>query len=863
MTEAAAFVAASRKSHRPETRVLYNGLHMRIAALVSLTVLVVVVLVSQPARQLKVGRQPDGVFQLHSGWRLQPAGRQTQSDTFPMASAVSKDGRRLLVLNGGYNPPSLAVLDAASGEELQRAPVADGWLGLAMSPDGKNVYVGGGSRGAVYEFSFDGEKLAPARTFAIVPEEKREHQDFVGDVQFSPDGRMIYTSVLHRDYVAVINPQSGRVIDRFKTGRRPYRILFHPDGKSYFVTSWADGTLYHHEAINGEPKQRLRLGPHTTDMLMSTRKPSQPESAEPEEKDAGQAWPYAQRIFVTAGNTNRVYVVGLTEGKDLRLIETINVAMTPRQPAGMTPSALAISPDQKRLYVVCSDANAVAVVDISETRSRVLGFVPTGWYPTAARVLADNRLVVLNGRGSGSYANPKGPQPDRQAEKSHLGIRLDQYVGSIQRGSLSWIAAPEGEQLETYTKTVYANSPYRDELLDDTRTGAGNPVPSRPGGPSPIEHVIYVVKENRTYDQVLGDLGKGNGDPSLTLFGDKYSPNHHKLAREFVLFDNFFVNADVSADGHNWTTAAIAPDYVQRMWPNSYGGRRKHYDYEGGEPAAVPPAGYLWTNAASAGLSIRNYGYFVQNTPKPSPDGVQVTSVRDGVLAPVTNRRFRGFDMDYPDVERAKVFLEDLAQFEKEGKMPRLMLLRLGNDHTSGTAAGKIAPLSAMADNDYALGMIVEAVSKSRFWAKTAIFVLQDDAQNGPDHVDSHRSPAFAVSPYTRRGGMIDSTHYSTASMLRTIELILGLQPMTQFDAAARPMSAAFDARPDPRPYEAEKPRISLEDRNPAGNATAARSEKLDFSEADRIDDNELNAILWQAIRGGQPPPPIRSFFSR
>ncbi len=528
----------------------------------------------------------------------------------------------------------------------------------------------------------------------------------------------------------------------------------------------------------------------------------------------------------------------------------------------MTPSALALSPDQKTLYVVCSDANAVAVVDVSETRSRVLGFVPTGWYPTGARVLPDNRLVVLNGRGPGSKPNPKGPRPDRQAAKSHLGVRLDEYVGSIQHGSVSWVGPFDAAKLAGYSDTVLANSPYRDALLEDARTGANNPVPSRPGGPSPIEHVIYIVKENRTYDQVLGDLGKGNGDPSLTLFGEQSSPNHHKLAREFVLFDNFYVSADVSADGHNWSTAAIAPDYVQKMWPNSYAGRRKHYDYEGGEPAAVPPAGYLWTNAASAGVSMRNYGYFTDLLPLPVSNGIHVAAVRDSVLAPVTNRKYRSFDMDYLDVDRAKVFLDDLAEFEKEGTMPKLLLVRLGNDHTSGTAAGKIAPLSAMADNDAALGMIVEGVSKSKFWPKTAIFVLEDDAQNGADHVDSHRSPAFVLSPYTRTG-RIDSTLYNTTSMLRTIELILGLKPMTHFDAGSRPMSAAFSVTPNAAPYTAEKARLPIDAKNPPGNATAARSERLDFSEADRIDDDELNDILWVAIRGTEPPVPMRSYFSR
>lgn len=812
------------------------------------------IVASQPASRTRVGPTADGGFLLANGWKLRPAGTQTPVDTFPMAAALSKDGKHLLVLNGGYNPPSISVLDVASAKELARVRIPDGWLGLTFSPDGKRVYVGGGSRAAVFEFEFSEGRLSPARTFTIVAENERQHQDFVGDVQFSPDGRMLYASLLYRDKIVVINTQSGRVIEQFPVARRPYRILFHPDGQSFFVTSWANGALYHYQASNGEPLDQLRLGPHTTDMVWSSRRPEASESAQ-------NPW-YVHRIFVTAANTNRVYVVGVSASKELRQVESINVALTPRQPAGMTPSALTLSSDEKTLYVVCSDANAVAVADISQTYSRVLGFIPTGWYPTAALALPGGRLAVLNGRGGGSFPNPKGPRPDKQPARTHEGIRADEYVGSIQRGTVSWLGPFDAAQLEQYSKTVISNSPYRDQLLEDAGVPAGNPVPSRPGQPSPIEHVIYIVKENRTYDQVLGGLGKGNGDPSLVLFDEQSAPNHHKLARDFVLFDNFYVNADVSADGHNWSTAAIAPDYVQRLWPNSYAGRRRHYDYEGGDPASIPPAGYLWTNALAAGVSLRNYGYLVNNRKTAAPDGTQVESVRDPQLARFTNRSYRGFDLDYPDVERAKVFLEDLAQFEREGKMPRLLILRLGNDHTSGTTPGKIAPLSAMADNDYALGMIVEAVSKSRFWAKTAIFVLEDDAQNGADHVDSHRSPAYILSPYTRRG-LTDSTMYNTTSMLRTMELILGLRPMTVFDAGARPMYGAFSAKPDLRPYVAEKPRIPLDTRNPARSSTAARSARLDFTEADRIDDDELNDILWRAIRKTDPPVPVRSFFSR
>jgi YVTN family beta-propeller protein len=759
---------------------------MRFVAVIPLLTLAAL-LSSQPAPREQAGPLPNGGFLLNSGWRLRPAGRQVPASTLPMSAAVSPDGKYLLVLNGGYLPPSIAVIDTATERELGRTTVPDAWLGLTFSPKGNRVYVGGGSQAAVFEFAFEGGKLTPARTFPVVAPGKRTYKDFIGDVAFDPAGRLLYAADLYNDSVAVINPQSGMVIERFTTGRRPYRILFPPDGKSFFVSSWADGTVYHHETEKGTILDRLRLGPHTTDMLWLPGKPAPtPGGPEQEQKEEPFDWVTA-RLFVTASNTNNVYVLGATGSGEMRRIETINVSMTPWQPAGMTPSALAISPDHKRLFIVCSDANAVAVADVSSTRSQPLGFVPTGWYPTAVRVLSDNHIVVLNGHAAG-----------------------------LQTGTVSFIDPPSDEQLEIYSRTVLENSPYRDELLENAGSGKGSPIPSRPGDPSPIKHVVYIIKEGRTYDQVFGDVKPGNGDPSLVLFNEAAGPNHRKLAREFVLLDNFYVNADAGAGGYNWSVAAIAPDYVQKLWPNSSAQRRKHDDYEDGDPAAVPPSAYLWTNAAAAGVSMRNYGHFVVNRPLGKvTDGIHVEVVRDPVLNRITNRRYRGFDPGYPDIERTKVFLEDLAGFEQSGQMPSLLILRLGNDAT--------ASRPAFADNDAALGQLVEGISKSRFWPETAIFVLEAGSQNGTDHVDSHRAPAFIISPYSRRGA-VDSTMYNTTSVLRSMELILGLRPMTTFDAGARPMSNALQSTPDLRPYTAEKPRISRIERNPARSALPLES---------------------------------------
>ncbi len=814
------------------------------------------ILISQPAAPVRVGPQPGGGFLLNSGWLLKPAGRQIPLSTGPQATALSPNGKYLAILQAGYLQPSVSIHDPLTLAEIHRITLPDAWLGLAFSPSGL-LYVSGGSTASVYELAITTEaRLELRRTFTIVPEKDRKHTDFIGDVTLSPDGRLIYAAGLHRNSIIVINPQSGMIIEEWKTAYRPYRILFHPDGKSFFVTGWGDASLRQVNPVNGQEIARFNVGLQPMDMVWRT-KPIPVEGTD-------QPAPFKERLFVTSSGSNLVHVFGAVENGDFRRIESINTSYLRDfyQPVGMTPSALALSPDQDTLYIVCADANAVARVDISTRRSAVTGFIPTGWYPLAARVLSNNDLLVLNGRGAASYPNPKGPNPTINRAVIHEGNVEVEYVGAIQRGSASLIPAPRPEQMAAYTQQVISSSPLRAATIPPANIPAGHVLSYANGAKPPIEHVIYVVKENRTYDQVLGDLGIGNGDPSLTLFTEESSPNHHKLAREFVLLDNFYVSADVSAEGHNWSTSAIAPAYVQRMWPNSYARRRRHYDYEGQERAALPPAGYIWTSALQAGLTYRNYGWWVTNISPAPTTGRQIAAVRDPAIAQHTNFDYRSFDLDYKDVDRLSVLLKDLAEFEASGQMPRFITLRLGNDHTSGTAAGKIAPLAAMADNDAALGQLVEAVSKSKFWATTAIFVLEDDAQNGPDHVDSHRSPAYVISPYTRGRG-IDSSMYNTVSMLRTMEYILGLNPMTMHDASAHLMTAAFNPKPDTRPYVAEKPRISLDTRNPSNTPLARRSREFEFEEADRADDDDLNEVLWLAIKKTNPPAPVRSFWGQ
>lgn len=613
---------------------------------------------------------------LPANWRVQPAGTQVPLDSLPLSAAVSPDGKFLLSLNAGSHP-SISVMDTGAVKETSRVAIADAGLGLAFSPDGRRVYAGGGSRNVVFEFTFSPSgELKPSREISAG---QPGTMNFLGDVAASPDGRTILAADLLHDRVLTINAQSGQVTGALKSGRRPYRILFHPDGQSYFVSSWADASVYEYSLPSGNEMARARVGAHPTDLVLSNRKI-------PGEQNT---WQY--RLFVTAANTNDVFVVGVSEGKELNVLETLNAGFSAVAPAGMTPSSLTLSSDQTRLYIGCSDVNAVAVADISETRSRVAGFIPTGAYPTAVRVLNGGRLAVLNGHSN----------------------------------SLSMIDAPADEMLPESTAKAMAATPYRESFSD-----------SLPEQRSSIEHVIYILMD--------GAAG----------------PNAGKLAREFVRLNNFRPAGDTPAAALSWAIAAIAPDFTVRIAPGFAAGRLRYNGFDGGEPANLPPAGYVWSNALSAGLTVRNYGMFVDNA-------AQGGRVKDPSLLGVTNMKYRDAD--------PQAFLDDFKQFESPaGMMPNLTVLRTASDA--------------------ALGRIVEAVSNSRFWPQTAIFVMNPSAP----------SPLLlALSPYTRRGAA-DATPYDQVSVLRTIELILNLRPMTIFDFSARSLAAAFVSTPNNAPYSME-----------------------------------------------------------
>jgi DNA-binding beta-propeller fold protein YncE len=789
--------------------------------------------VQSPART-QVGPESDGGFLLNTGWHIHPAGTTIPLSTLPMSLAPSPDEQRIAVLNGGYLPASVDYLDMKTVTKTSSVSITDAWRGLAFSGDGTKLYAGNGAHAGITEFAVSGSQLSVSRKIELFPGEPRQTLHLIADI-VALKNRLLVLDTL-QDRLFEVDPVSGKITGATAVAPYPYAMLMAPDGNSVYISSWTTASVVQYALSSGKELARIPVGAHPTEMV----------------------WLSHNRLAVACANTNYVFVLAKDRQGKWQPREKLNLAFTPRQPVGMTPSSLSVSRNGQTLYIACSDANAIAVADVSGKESKITGYIPTGWYPTTVRALRDGRLLVLNGKGRGSRPNRNGPNPFRWPV-TNKSLSME-YVPAIQTGSASVIVPFTAKELNEYTHTVIANSPYHDSLLEDADIPAGSPIPSHLGGATPIGHVILLMKENRTYDQVLGDMKEGNGDPDLVLFGEKITPNHHKLARQFVLLDNFYVNADVSEDGLYWTTSAIASDSNQRTWPMEYAGRT-YADYgDTLEGARSAPGGFLWNKATEAGVSFYNYGFFAKNLLHPPDTGIQIGDVADPVLKPHTSYYFRQHDRTFSDINRIQVFLNDLAGWEKTGDMPQLIVMTIGNDHTEGMRPGIRSPISCVADNDQSVGVMVEGLSKSKFWGSTAMFVLEDDAQDGADHVDSHRSLAYVISPYAKHRA-VDSTFYNTTSVLRTIELILGLKPMTMFDAAARPMANAFTDTPDMSTYANEPPRVPLDVKNPMTGPLAERSNKLDFRESDRADPRELNDILWLAVKGTTPPVPVRSRF--
>jgi len=798
-----------------------------------------------------------GAVLLPNGWTLKPAGTQTPLGDLPVLIAEHPEAPILAVLHAGYGEHEVVTLDVskpAAVKVIARASLPESFSGLAWSPDGRRLFVGGGFDDLLYAFDHDKGFLSNKVTFAYPDREKFlsqpkpefgepiKGQRAPAGLAVSRDGKTLWVANVMGHTLARFDAD-GTYRSELDLGADsfPYAVVLDEPRNRIYVSLWAKGEVAVVDADKGEGKGEV-LGrwptqEHPNEMLLT--------------KDG-------TTLYVANANRNTVTAFDAAAG---RAMETIGTATDPKSPPGSTPSSLALSPDETVLFVANANTNDLAVVNVEEPgASKPLGFIPTGWYPTCVRLARDGRTIfVANGKGGTSRANREGPNPLVPGGNDN---RMRQYIGGLFRGTLSSIPVPAPKQMAAYSRTVYECSPVK--VGDPTRVSgptppAGSPIPGKVGDPSPITHCVYVIKENRTYDQVFGDMPEGNGEPALCLFPEAVTPNHHALAREFVLLDNFYVESEVSADGHEWSMGAYASDYVERTWPLNYrGNRRVPYPAEGVLAIARPAGGYLWDAAAAKGVSYRSYGEFTRNGKTADDPATTKVEALQGHFDP----RFRSYDLAYSDRKRADRFLEELAGFEAAGEMPRLVVMRLPNDHTSGTVPGKPTPTAYLADNDLALGRVVEGLSKSRFWDHMAIFVVEDDAQNGSDHVDAHRSVALVVSPHARRKA-VDSTMYSTASMLRTIELCLGLDPMSQFDAAARPMANAFAAEPDASPYRARPAGADLEAKNLATAWGAEASKALDLSAEDRADDLVFSEIIWKAVKGAASPmpPPVRSAF--
>lgn len=780
------------------------------------------------------GMQAGGQMLLPTQWSLRPVGKQLKLGDFPVNIALHPSEPFAAVLHAGYGDHEVQIVDLKTFAVVSAVKIPQTFCGVCFGPGGRFVYASGAEYEVVHRWRF-GEGLLSEHAELRIGDQKRDKLVPAG-ISASSDGEMLYVACAWGGKVAML-PWSGEKVKLIDLGAEsyPYTTLATKDGRRLYVSLWNGSGV---AVINLESKANEATWPtpsHPTEMLLNADE---------------------SLLYVACANSTSVAVIDTKAGKT---IEQLNTALYPKADNGSTPNSLALSPDGKVLLVANADNNNVAVIDVSDRgRSRSLGFIPVGWYPTSVRFSKlDGKIYVANGKGLSPKANRQGPNPLSTTPRT-----VQEYIGGLFQGTLSQIEQPSPLDMAKYTKTAFACSPLREDKQPVVKPREpGNPVPAKVGDASPIKHCIYIVKENRTYDQVFGDLPQGNGDPALCIFPERVTPNHHALAKHFVLLDNFYVESEVSADGHEWSMAAYATDFVEKSWPLLYRGSREgklKYPSEGNFTIAQPSSGYIWDRCLEAGVTYRSYGEFVANATQPGEPRKPKVKSLEGHFDP----EFHGYDLDYSDQKRADRFIEELKRFEREGEMPRFIVLRLPNDHTYGTSPGKHTPTAMVADNDLALGRVIEALGQTKFWKDTAVFVVEDDAQNGSDHVDAHRTVALVISPYTKRG-FVDSSMYSTASMLRTMELILGLKPMTQFDAAALPMYNAFAAKADLTPYKHLPANVDLTETNLASAWGAAMSLAFDFSREDAADDLLLNEVVWRSVRGPNSamPPPVRAGF--
>ena len=772
---------------------------------------------------------------LPNGWSLTAAGKSVLNlDDLPLNLVLSASQKYAAVTNNGQSTQSVMLIDVKTQQLLDKAGVGKTFLGLAFSKDEKMLYASGGNDNKILVYQIENDKLKEQSSIVL----GKPWPNKVSPTGLCVDDErgLLYALTKDDSSLYVCNTQTKEVAKRVKLPAEAFAAQLAPDGKNLYISIWGGSKVVVWNTETQAIQAEIATAKNPNDLTLT--------------RDGN-------FLFVAHGNDN---VVSLIDIRQQKVVETLTASLYPDAPVGSTPNGVALSADEKTLYIANADNNCLAVFDVAtKGQSRSKGFIPTGWYPTAVKVI-NNQIWVTNGKGLTSMANPNGPNPvsSKAAQVKGGNPQANNrtgYIGGLFKGTLSVIDAPDEATLAAYSRLVYANTPYTKTKELNAAGEVGNPIPMKVvGGQSPIKYVFYIVKENRTYDQVLGDVKEGNGDASLCLFPEKITPNQHAIVKEFVLLDNFYVDAEVSADGHNWSSAAYANDYVEKTWVSSYGGRGGAYDYEGrGRTIAYPRDGFIWDHCQRAGVSYRTYGWFADNV------GGNIPAIKDHYCPD-----YRSYNNNYKDVDRETAWEKDFDSLLVAGKLPHFNSLRFGNDHTSGARLGAFTPEAAVADNDLAVGRFVEHLSKSAIWKESVVFILEDDAQNGPDHVDAHRSPAYVAGGFVKRG-FVDHTMYSTSGMLRTMELILGLKPMSQYDAAATPLFRCFMNQANATPFTAREAQINIDERNVAVNRNSRRSQQFDFTRPDAIDDLLLGEIVWQTVRGlnSKMPAPRRGAFVR
>ena len=813
----------------------------------------------------QVGPLPEGGHLTPTYQLLRPAGQSVEFGGRPVDVVLSPDGRTVWAKDNR----GLVAIDSASWavrQELKLKESGGSTHGFAMTRDGTRLFVSGAAN-ALWEALVASDGVASWGRKIALPGPGGKGNPHVGGFVLSHDETKAFVCLSRNNTLAIVDLAAGTVLKQIPVGVAPYDVvLLTAAGASplAFVSNWggrhptaaepqadssgtpalvdargvaASGTVSVVDLETGQAMAQIPTGLHPCDLELSADQ---------------------RTLYVANANSDTVSVI---DTATRTVIGTVSVRPDPGLPFGSAPNALVLDVTGQRLYVANGGNNAVAVVSVAQREQpRVEGFIPTGWYP-GALALRGSDLHVANVKGIGS----------RQADPAKKGWNSHQHRGSVTR-----VTVPGPSELEDYTRQVKADARVPEILRAWEKSSPARrpvPVPRRLGDPSVFEHVVYVIKENRTYDQVFGDLPQGNSEPSLCMFGREVTPNHHALAERYVLLDNFYCNGVLSADGHAWATEGYATDYLEK----SFGGFTRSYPFAGDDPLSYAPSGFLWDNALLGGLSFRNYGEMSKTTPVPAgatfeeifndyQSGAGKISLRHEMWID-TLKRFScpdspGWNMRVPDQIRADVFLKEFRAFEEQGRWPNLIILYLPNDHTSGTRAGNPTPRAQVADNDLALGRVVEAISRSRFWPKTCIFVVEDDPQAGFDHVDGHRSPCLVISPYTKRGAVV-SHFYNQTSVLHTMQRMLGLPPMNQMDALSTLMTACFTSKPDFAPFTVLSSNIPLNEMNKATAELsgpekhwAEVSQQLPLGEPDRADEDTLNRILWHAVKGVDAPYP-------